>query len=647
MSSYLTDDEISARSYDHRLMKRLLAYVRPYKAMFALAFVLSIGVTVAMVLGPFIVRDFIESVRAESKEGPGLIAQAAATASGGHYTHNPAQPWELIGTNPAGMVIWFALLLIAAEVFVFFARYYQQFSIQVLGQRVLHDLRMHLFTHLQSLPLAFFQKQPVGRLVTRLSNDVNALAELFSAALIPVFTNLLIVVGVGVALLMVSLKLGTISLLVLPIIVLVTYVFQLWVRGHYRNSRKLLSRINAFLAEQCNGMREVQLFNREAHNLRQFDDINQEHYEALRKTLIVIGFYRPAVSILYSVSIGMVLWFGLGETMRQQVSMGDLILFTQLLQHFFQPIQQLADQYNVIQSAMASAERIFTLMDIENTMPDPAAPRDAELAAAGVTGRVLFDDIHFRYRPEEPILRGITVRAEPGEHIALVGHTGAGKSTCINLLGRFYDVEAGRVLLDGFDVRELSAGFLRKHVAVVHQDVFCFAGTLAQNIDLGSETVSRERVAECARAVNAHTFIERLPDGYDTEVTEGGKTFSLGERQLLAFARALAADPKILVLDEATANIDTRTEALIQDALQRLIAGRTAIIIAHRLSTIRSCDRIYVLDHGRVVEEGSHDELLAANGYYAELYQQQFAESSADAEEPAAESAADLATDPA
>lgn len=617
--SYLQDDEILGKAYDHRLMRRLLTYVKPYLGRAAIGFGLTIAATVLIISGPFIVGTFIDLVLRQSPESRGLSGWAydlltPLTASG--------------GARPEEFIIFIVLALVFVELGKFVVDYLNSLLLQDLGQRILYDMRKQLFDHLLRQPMSFFHKQPVGRLVTRLANDIGALNELFSAGIISIFKDIFLVLGVGIAMMLMAWDLGLVSLAVVPLIVVVTFVFQHFIRKYYRNVRKVLSRINAYIAEQINGMREVQIFGREETNRARFGEINDEHKNWLVKTIRTHGFYRPSITILYSISLALVLWYG----GLKHISQGDAVLtigvlaaFIQLVQHLFRPIQDLAEKYNILQAAMASSERIFQLLDTAPTLNDPDKPRDAELEG-NVRGRIGFEGVRFQYREGDPILKGVSFTVEPGEHVAIVGHTGAGKSTCINLLGRFYEADGGRVTLDGVPLRELTQGFIRKHIAIVHQDVVCFAGSIADNINLGETTIDRERIVTAARSVHASNFIEKLPKQYDAEVTEGGKTFSLGERQLLSFARALAFDPPILVLDEATANIDSHTEALIQDALRVLINNRTAIIIAHRLSTIKECDRIYVMRDGELIEQGTHEQLLAHGGHYKTLYDLQFAD---------------------
>ena len=493
------------------------------------------------------------------------------------------------------------------------------FGVQVAGQRMMHDLRMAVFRHLQRMSLRYFDRNPVGKLVTRGTTDVQVLNEMFSGVLINLFKDVFLLAGLVAGLLLLDWRLSLATFLVLPLLLVVTALFRRYARDAYRLVRAKVSRINAFLAENIAGMAVVQGFNRQEENLRRFGTINDEHFRARMKETYVFAVFRPLVEVVSAAAIAIVVWYGGGRTLAGGMSLGSLVAFLAYVQMFFRPIQDLSEKYGLLQAAMASSERIFEVLDEPEEVPDPPDP----VRPSDPRGRVEFRDVWFAYQGEDWVLRGVSFVLEPGKSLALVGPTGAGKTTVVHLLGRYADAVRGEVLLDGVDVRHLEKAWLRRRIGMVMQDVFLFSGDIRSNIRLRDPGIADEAVAAAARTVLASDFIERLPKGFGEEVKERGASFSAGERQLLAFARALAFDPSVLVLDEATASVDTETEARIQEALDRLRKGRTCLVIAHRLSTIRHVDRILVLRGGAVAEEGSHDDLMRAGGLYRALYEAQ------------------------
>ncbi|MBE3577735.1 MAG: ABC transporter ATP-binding protein [Limnochordales bacterium] len=527
---------------------------------------------------------------------------------------------DLFRARDIARVRWLALLLLALLTFSFLTNYGQTYLLHRTGQQIMYDLRQELYRHLQSLSLSFFDRNPTGRLVTRVTNDVEALNEMYTGLFVNLFRDLFLLIGIVVAMFGLSPRLATLALLTLPVLTAVTYAFRMRVREAYRQVRTRLARINAAMAENISGMRVIQIFHREQAKLAEFARINKDYYDASMVQLLIFAIFRPAIDLISTLAVAMLLWFGGVRVIEGTVSFGVLFAFISYIQQFFRPISDLTEQYNVLQTAMASAERIFQLLDTQERIPVPANPRPL----GRIRGEVEFDHVWFAYKGEEWVLRDVSFRVEPGQTVALVGATGAGKSSIISLLSRLYDIQKGSIRVDGIDIREVDPAELRRQIAVVLQDVFLFTGDIASNIRLNNTEIDDERVRWAAEVVGAMEFIEKLPGGLAARVTERGSTLSAGQRQLIAFARALAFDPRILVLDEATANIDTETEQLIQAALARLIKGRTTIVIAHRLSTIQNADKIIVLHKGRIREMGRHEELLALGGLYYDLYRLQY-----------------------
>jgi len=516
-------------------------------------------------------------------------------------------------------VLHLGLLIVLILILHFGLNYFQVYAMEVAGQKMMHDLRMKVFSHLQELPVSFFDKNPVGRLVTRLTNDIKNIHEMFTSVLINLFRDVLLLIGIIFLLLHLNQGLALISFSVLPLIFITTLFFSRQARDAFREIRFKIAQMNAFLQENFAGIRVVQLFQREEENGRRFQMINEAHYLANMKQISIYAFFVPLVEILSTGAIGLLIWYGGGKVVREAISLGVLVAFLSYIRMFFQPIRDLSEKYNVLQSAMASLERVFGLLDQGvNISRSPSSKRER------IKGDIEFQRVSFSYNGEDRVLQEVSFSVYEGEMVAIVGATGAGKTSLLNLLDRFYEMEEGAIFLDGIDIRQWDISNLRSQIGLVMQDTFLFAGDIEENIRLGDQETDGERVREVAQVVNADKFIRRLPDGYRTLIGEGGKVLSAGQRQLLAFARALYANPRILILDEATSQVDPETERFIQEGLLQLLKGRTAIVIAHRLSTIQHADRIVVLHKGKVREMGTHSELMAKKGLYFRLYQLQF-----------------------
>jgi ATP-binding cassette subfamily B protein len=644
MSQGFQEDDPISRSYDTRLLLRLLGYLRPYRTAVAVSFVLILLMAGLDLVGPYLTKIAIDR----------------------HIARGDAQ--GLLGV---------AALYIAALLAGFGVRFAQVYVLQLTGQRIMLDMRRQIFAHLQRLHVGYFDRNPVGRLMTRVTTDVDAVNELFTSGVVTVFGDLFTLLGIMGVMLWMNWRLALVTFAVIPLFFLVTDWFRRGARESFREVRKCVARINAFLQENITGMTVVQLFRREQRNQAAFAGVNRDHADANLKSIFYYAVFYPAIDILAALAIALILLYGGGRVLAGALTLGALVAFVQYSERFWRPISDLSEKFNILQAAMASSERIFALLDTPPAVEAPPRP----LRLPSVRGRVSFEGVWFSYararaeeaaqhplaqqeaargagftpaeragvlggaaqhplaqqeaargagftpaeRAEETdwVLREIDFAVEPGRSVALVGATGAGKTSVISLLARFYDAQRGRVTLDGVDVRELDPAQLRASLALVLQDVHLFSGTIASNIRLGS-ALSDERVRAAARAVHAEGFIQALPQGYETEVRERGATLSVGQKQLLSFARALAHDPRVLILDEATSSVDTESERLIQDALKLLLRGRTAIVIAHRLSTIQNVDEILVLHKGRIRERGSHQALLAQRGLYWRLYQLQY-----------------------
>ncbi len=539
-----------------------------------------------------------------------------------------------LSSRPLAGIAQIAALYVAALLLSFGLEFLETYVMQWVGQKTTFDLRREIFSHLQAMHIGFYDKNPVGRLVTRVPSDVDALNEMFTAGVVSIFEDIFVLSGIVVIMLRMKWWLALITFSVLPLIFMATMVFRKKVRDSYRRIRTAVARINAALQEHISGIVVLQLFNGEQRAYNRFVEINEIHMEAFKDAIMAHAVYYPVVEVFSAMAVAAVLWFGGNQVLRGAVSLGILVAFIQYAQRFFRPIQDLSEKYNILQSAMASSERIFKLLDTRAEVVSPESPRRSD-----GPGRIEFDHVWFAYRampagetvsPElsgndmDWVLRDVSFVIEPGETIAIVGHTGAGKTTIISLLVRFYDVQRGAIRLDGVDIRELAIPDLRRRFGMVLQDPFLFSGTIEQNIRLGSSWITDEGLERAAAEVNIADFIRTLPGGFQEEVRERGSTLSTGQKQLISFARALAHDPRVLILDEATSSVDTETEVKVREALSRMVAGRTSVIIAHRLSTIQNADKIMVMHKGKLQEIGSHQQLLLQRGIYWKLYQLQY-----------------------
>jgi ATP-binding cassette, subfamily B, multidrug efflux pump len=593
------EEEALDKSYDARLMRRLIQYLKPYQLQVLAAMVL-IGVASLMqVSSPYLTKIAIDNY--------------------------------IIHKDQAGLNR-IVLIYLGIVAFGFFLGYIQTYIMQLTGQRIMVDLRLQIFSHLQNLPLAFFDKNPVGRLMTRVTTDVDVLNELFTAGVVTLLGDVLVLLGIVAILFYLNAKLALVAFSVIPLIFLITVIFKIKARDSYRRVRTAIARINAFLQEHIAGMSIVQLFSHEQRSFQRFDEINQVHLKANLDSVMAYSLFFPAVEVVSALAVALIIWYGGGQVLQSELSFGALVAFIQYSERFFRPIADLSEKYNILQSAMASSERIFKLLDTPVDIQQPKEP----LRLGEIKGEIEFRNVWFAYnrgvatdgRASEWdwVLRDVSFKVSSGESVAIVGHTGAGKTTLTSLLMRFYDVQKGQILLDGHDIRKLDLRQLRSAFGFVLQDVFLFSGSIASNIRLGTPWITEEAIHRAAQDVNLDEFVQDLTDGYAEEVKERGSTLSTGQKQLIAFARALAHDPKNLILDEATSSVDTDTELRIRDAIARLMKGRTSIIIAHRLSTIQSANKILVMHKGQVREMGTHQELLAQRGIYYKLYQLQYKE---------------------
>ncbi len=625
------DEDVVGKAYDHRLMRRLLTYLRPYRLPVIVSLISIALKAFSDVLGPYLTKVAVDL----------------------YMTHPPETHSSWLGSRLSANAITgiseVAAIYLGSLLFSYMLEFFQTYLMQWTGQKVMYDLRSQIFRHLQQMHIAFFDRNPTGRLVTRVTSDVDALNEMFTSGVVSIFEDVLVLAGIVLVMLRMSWWLALIAFAVLPCILLVTNIFRKHVRESYRRIRVAIARINSFLQEHVSGMSVVQLFNREERAYKDFEVVNRQHMDAFKDAILAYAIYYPVIELLSSIAIALVVWFGgrsvllhalpnVSPAVTGAVTLGVLVAFIQYAQRFFRPIQDLSDKYNILQAAMAASERIFKLLDTPSEVVSPASPRKGD-----ESGSIEFRNVWFTYQrldaatqtqiehgtfvddgSIEWILRDVSFSIAPDEVAAIVGHTGAGKTTLTNLMMRFYDVQRGSILIDGVDVRACDLNTLRKRFAVVLQDPFLFTGTVASNIRLGSDWITQQQIEQAADEVNVGDFIRGLPGAFDEPVRERGNTLSTGQKQLISFARALAANPRILILDEATSSVDTDTETRIRSALRRMVTGRTSVIIAHRLSTIQQADRILVMHKGQLRETGTHQELLTQRGLYWKLYQLQY-----------------------
>jgi ATP-binding cassette subfamily B multidrug efflux pump len=604
MAASHQEDEIIGKAYDSRLMRRLMQYLRPYWRMTLFALVTTLLYGILQAVPAYLMKVEVDRYL-DPTRGQNLWPVLA------HFLSRD----PMVGIAQIAFALFLPTVLLS-----FFLEFAQSFTMQLVGQKVMYDLRKQIFLHLQRLEIAFFDSNPVGRLVTRVTTDVDVLNDLFSSGVVAIFGDFFTLLSIMVVMLYVNWKLALLTFAVLPVIAAVTASFRRAVRDSYRRIRTAIARINAYLQEHLTGMAVMQLFNREDRSFDEFEAANRAHMEAYKDSILAYGLFFPAVELVGVVAVAIILYMGGGMAMRGAVSVGTAIAFIQYSQRFFRPIQDLSDKYNLLQAAMASSERIFKLLDTPVTIVDPPQPQPL----AYPRGQVEFQGVGFAYKDDHKVLDNISFTLEPGETMAVVGHTGAGKTTLTNLLLRFYEVQEGCITFDGIDIRELRLYDLRKNFGIVLQDPFLFSGTIASNIRLGNEDITDAQVRSAAQQVNLEEFIESLPAGFDEPVRERGATLSVGQKQLLSFARALAHNPRILVLDEATSSVDPETEHLLREGMKRLIENRTSLVIAHRLSTIQNASKIVVMHKGHVREVGTHQELLDQRGIYFKLYQLQY-----------------------
>ena len=596
------EEEVLGKAYDGRLMRRLLKYLRPYRWYVVAGIFLSIAVSAMEAVRPYFVKVAVDQNIAHG-DGHGLLMTTLA---------------------------FLAVMIVRGII-----QYVNTYLTQWIGQRTIFDLRMEIFEHLQRLGLKFYDRNPIGRLITRVTNDVEVLNDMFSSGIVMVFSDVFTIAGILLSMFLMDWKLTLLTLSVLPFLFYGTFLFRKKARETYRDVRIQIARINTFMQEHITGMMVDQIFNREKKSYDKFADINDAHRQANIRSIFYYAVFYPAVDIIGAATVGLIVWYAGHNALAGLVTVGTVMSFVQFNETFWRPIRDLSEKYNILQTAMASSERLFQLLDDKTVLAIHPSPTPL----TNVRGEIEFRNVWFAYQTPsdgmqspEWILKNISFRIAQGETVAIVGHTGAGKTTIINLLSRFYDIQKGEILIDGVNIQHVHPHELRKHIAVVLQDVFLFSGDIRGNIDLGNESISADRVKAAARMVGANRFIEALPGTYTAEVKERGATLSVGQKQLLSFARALASDPRILVLDEATSSVDTETEQLIQKAIKNMLKGRTSIVIAHRLSTIQSADKIIVLHKGEIREMGNHQELLSLNGIYRKLYELQYRDQEAKAD---------------
>ena len=585
---YSDKEQELGKVYDRVLMKRLLTYLKPYKLQLFIIGLLMVGTTLSGLAGPYLMQIAIDR----------------------HI--NPGVP-EGLGT--------IAILLILVLVSQFVFSHFEEVRTEMIGQHVMYDIRQTLFSHLQRLDVQFFDRNPVGRLMTRVTSDVEVLNELFASGVISVLTNLAHILGIMVAMLLYNWQLALVTFGTIPIVLGAGFLYQIYSRRAFREEREQLARINTFLQENIVGMITMKLFTQERRSHLRFNERNQKYLNAkLRSGIYYVLYSYTLFQVTSSLALALIVWYGGGQVVQDTLTIGVLVAFISYAQRFFGPILGLGGKYTVFQSAMASSERIFQLLDTQPTIASTTPKSDTRT----LKGEIEFKNVWFAYNDDNYVLRDVSFKVKPGEKVALVGHTGAGKTSIINLLCRFYEIDKGQILIEGVDIQEMNLEELREAISIVQQNIFLFSDSIEQNISLGNSSISSEQVKRAAQDVNLDRFVQKMPEGYNTQIKEGGGGLSVGQKQLVAFARALVSDPSILILDEATSSVDTETELLIEDALRRLMENRTSVVIAHRLSTIQNADKIIVMHRGEIRETGTHNALLQQGGIYYRLYQLQY-----------------------
>jgi len=671
MENFQEEDTI-VKGYDSKLMKRLIRFAKPYMKYIVLVIIIMLTATLLDISRTLIVKNTIDddingyrtdytlftskqdgSIKVDNvyvKKGklengtlgsiiyynndyylvwgkinhdkPYDVKSNEVLQEGAKYKIVKLNPSELkvLRKDDANAIIKNTFLILAICLSIFVLNYVQVYLLNYTGQKIVFNIREQLFKHVEHLSLSFFDKNPVGRLVTRLTNDIESINEMYTDVLVNLFKDLFLITFIIIAMFMLDRKLAMITVCVIPIIIVLSLIFKKYDREAYRDVKVKIAKINSSLSENITGMKTVEIFHKEDKKFKEFDGINKDYYKATTKQITVYAIFRPIIDLIAALSLSALLWFGGKNVLSGSLTFGVLFAFVTYMTEFFQPIYDLSEKYDILQSAMASSERIFALLDTDETIENkPDGIKNHKFK-----GEIEFKNVWFAYTGEEWVLKDVSFKIKPGEKVAFVGATGAGKTSIISLISRFYEIQKGEILIDGINIKDYDLYELRKNIATVLQDVFLFTGDIKNNVRLGNSDISDEDVVRACKYVNADKFIEKLPDKYDTYVNEGGTTFSQGERQLIAFARAISFNPPILVLDEATSNIDTETESLIQDALKKITQNRTTIVVAHRLSTIKNCDNIIVMHKGRIRETGTHEELLKKQGYYYNLYQLQY-----------------------
>ncbi len=581
------DEDKLGKGYDGQLMRRLLVYLRPYRLYVGLALLLLLVAAAAQLATPYLIKiAFDDHIAVGDQDGLMLIA----------------------------------IQLLGIMCLEFFTGYGQIRIMEWIGQSAMFDLRQKIFNHIQSMHLGFFDKNPSGRLLTRVTSDVNALNEMFASGVIDILGNIVTLVGIITVMFVLSPKLSLVTFIILPLIVGATFVFRKRVRDSYREIRIMIAKLNAFTQEHLAGINEIQSFVQERKTMDRFEGVNTELMYQHKRSILYYAVFFPIVELIGAISLALIVWYGGGQVVQEVITFGTLVAFIQYVEMFYRPIRDLAEKYNVLQSAMAAAERVFNILDTKSDISVPEHPKPL----TNFTGAITYSDVNFSYNKDQRILHDISFDIKPGEKVALVGATGSGKTTSVSLICRFYDIDNGSIKFDAIDIRDLDPQVVRAQIGLVLQDVFLFSGSIRENITLGNESISEEQMMAAAERVGLAPFVDRLENKYDHRVGERGGSLSVGQRQLISFARALAYNPPVLILDEATSSVDNETEFIIQKAIKKLFEGRTSLIVAHRLSTIEEADKILVYHKGRIVEQGKHEELLKQQGVYWRLYQLQY-----------------------